>query len=68
MSNKYVFVGDLHGKVEEVERALAMDGTTIFVGDYLDSFDRSIGDQRKTLELVMDGVASGKAKALLGNH
>lgn len=66
--SKYVFVGDLHGKWEEVEKALAMDGTIIFIGDYLDSFDRSIGDQRKTLELVLDAIVAKKAMGLFGNH
>ena len=66
--SKYVFVGDLHGKVECVEEVLSKDGTIIFVGDYLDSFDRTVADQRKTLELALDSIVAKKAIGLFGNH
>ena len=65
---KYNFVGDLHGKWEDVEEALTHDGHVVFVGDYMDSFDRSIDDQERTLLLVLDAIERGKATGLFGNH
>jgi len=65
---KTLVVGDLHGKYEIVEEVLAMDMPTIFVGDYLDSFDRSVEDQIRTLTLVLDAIESNKAIGLMGNH
>ena len=65
---KHTFVGDLHGKWEVAEQALQNDGHIVFVGDYLDSFNRSIDDQEKTLVTVLNAVDSGKATALYGNH
>ena len=65
---KYVFVGDLHGKIDSAKAALDRDGTIVFVGDYLDSFDRSLDDQIDTLLTVMNAIDSGKAIGLFGNH
>ena len=65
---KYIFVGDIHGKVEQVERALAKDGQKIFVGDFMDSFDRSWQDHAKCLELVIEAITKNEAKAIYGNH
>ena len=65
---KYTFVGDIHGKVDAVEHALSMDGQVVFVGDFMDSFDRSPEDHRKCLELVLGAIEAGKARATYGNH
>ena len=65
---KYVIVGDIHGKPEQVEEALQRDGTVIFVGDFMDSFDRSVEDQVRALLLALDAVDVGKAKVIFGNH
>jgi len=35
---KTLIVGDIHGKVEIVEAALAQEHPVIFVGDILDSY------------------------------
>ena len=40
-----IVIGDLHGRVEVVRRALEQDADLIFVGDYLDSRSRGIYDQ-----------------------
>ena len=65
-------VGDLHGKVEIAEEVLGDKGTNkiIFIGDYLDSFDRRVEDQIKLLDLVLDACESNPETvyALLGNH
>jgi len=65
-------VGDLHGKVEIAEEVLGDKGTNkiIFIGDYLDSFDRSVADQIKLLDLVLDACEANPetVQALLGNH
>lgn len=68
MSVKYVFVGDIHGKVEAVEAALAKDGHKVFVGDFCDSFDRTVDDYEKCLTLVMDAIERSEATAIFGNH
>lgn len=65
---KTLIVGDIHGKVATVERALAQESPVIFIGDYLDSYDRTIEDHLKCLELIEAAIDSGKATALLGNH
>lgn len=65
---KTLIVGDIHGKVDVVERALAQEHPVTFVGDYLDSYDHPVDDHLKCLELVEAAIDSGKATALLGNH
>jgi Calcineurin-like phosphoesterase. len=65
---KIAVVGDLHGRFEVVEELLEWDHDIVFIGDYLDSFDRAAVEQLRTLDLVLEAVKSGKAKALLGNH
>lgn len=65
---KYVFVGDIHGKWEAVEAALKLDGKKIFVGDFIDSFDRSLEDHKKCYDLVFDAIDKGEAEAIFGNH
>jgi len=65
---KYIFVGDIHGKLDVMEEALSRDGMKIFVGDLVDSFDRSIEDQIKCVQLAVEAVKTGEAKVLFGNH
>lgn len=65
---KHIFIGDIHGKVEEVEKALSMEGKKIFVGDFIDSFDHSVEDHKKCYDLVFDAIDKGDARACLGNH
>lgn len=65
---KYTFVGDVHGKVDAVEAALAAAGMAVFVGDFMDSFDRRPSDHRKCIELVLAAIKAGKARAIYGNH
>lgn len=65
---RYVFIGDVHGKVEAVESALARNGHKVFVGDFLDSFDRKVSDHEKCLVMVLDAVEKGEATAIFGNH
>jgi len=65
---KHIFVGDVHGKVEQVERALDKEGRKIFVGDLMDSFDRSWADHAKCLDLVLSAVGAGEADVIYGNH
>jgi hypothetical protein len=65
---KYVFVGDIHGKIDVVNKALDEDGTIIFVGDLVDSFDRSVGEQERCVKTVLDAIDAGKAECIFGNH
>lgn len=67
---KTLIVGDLHGRYEIAEKALSYSNEMdiVFVGDYLDSYDRTNADQLLTLELVVEAVKEEKAVALFGNH
>jgi predicted phosphodiesterase len=67
---KTAVVGDLHGKYELVEKLLQWDHNIVFIGDYLDSFDRKAIEQIRTLDLILEAVitSDGKVKALRGNH
>lgn len=65
---KYIIAGDVHGKWERVEEALAKEGKKIFVGDFQDSFDRSIADHAKCYDLVLEAIDKGEARAIFGNH
>jgi len=61
--------GDLHGRVEIVKRLLDRSGAVAFIGDYLDSWNRSTEDQIETLDLILDAVESrSNVYALMGNH
>lgn len=62
---KYV-IGDIHGKKEIVEFFLNNfeQRDLIFVGDILDSYDRSVEDQIESLMMIKE---SG-AQMLMGNH
>lgn len=65
---KYTFVGDIHGKVDAVKAALDREGPVVFVGDFMDSFDRSLEDHKECLDLVLDAIERGKARSVFGNH
>lgn len=65
---KTLIVGDIHGKVEVVEKALSQEHPVIFVGDIADSFDRSIPDHLECFELIFKAIDAGKATCLYGNH
>lgn len=65
---KTLVVGDLHGRLEIAQRALDTDYPVVFIGDYLDSFNRSVNDQVETLKLVLDAAGEERCTALMGNH
>lgn len=65
---KYTFVGDIHGKVEEVSAALSMEGKVIFVGDIIDSFDRTVDQHEECFLLIFEAIRKGKAQCIFGNH
>ena len=68
MKLHHIFIGDIHGQVRHVERALALEGKKIFVGDFMDSFTRPIEDHKKCLDLVIEAIEKGEAEAIYGNH
>lgn len=67
-----IVVGDIHGRVEVVEKVLSYgkdnNMEVIFVGDFMDSYDRSLEDQMRALNLALDAIEAGKAKSVYGNH
>lgn len=69
---KTLMIGDLHGRIEIVEKAaqLLPEYNVCFMGDYLDSYDRSIRDQMDTLTEVLRLTEEypDKVTALKGNH
>lgn len=62
--------GDIHGRVEDVKTILQnTDHHIVFVGDYIDSYDRTSSDQIEALELVLNARETrDNVTALLGNH
>lgn len=67
--NQTIVVGDIHGRTEIVEEVLKWDVPTVFVGDYVDSFTRSIKDQIWCLLEVMTAIETrDDVVGLLGNH
>jgi hypothetical protein len=66
---KITFIGDIHGKVNAVEKALALEGRKIFVGDFIDSWNRSPEDHDKCLKLVLEAIEQKEpVEAIYGNH
>lgn len=63
-----IVVGDIHGVYEIVDAVLALDQPVVFIGDYLDSFDRSIEDQFTALTKILRAAKDGRVVALMGNH
>lgn len=66
-----IYVGDLHGKLEVAQTILKnKHDKIVFVGDYLDSFDRTISDQISTLKMVLEATKAEPERviALRGNH
>lgn len=72
MTNPIYAIGDIHGQISELNRVLALieadggpDAEIVFIGDYTDRGPASAA----VLELLMNGVASGKPwRCLKGNH
>lgn len=69
---KTLVIGDLHGNLEVVKKAIAQKTTdkVVFVGDYLDSYNRSVSDQVWTLAAVLNAVEEDpdRVTGLIGNH
>lgn len=65
-----IVVGDLHGDVATVNKALEFPGNVVFVGDYLDSFQHSVEDQITVLTTVLNAAEKEpeRVTGLLGNH
>lgn len=65
-----ICVGDLHGKIEVAEEMLQeKEKSIVFMGDFLDSFDRNIHDQLDLLLMVLDAVKNrDEVSSLMGNH
>jgi hypothetical protein len=60
--------GDLHGRTEIVEALAATDYQLIFLGDFLDSFDRTAREQVAVAHRVIELTREGRARFVLGNH
>lgn len=65
---KYVFIGDVHGKLDKVHEALAHAGKKIFVGDIIDSYDHTVMEHDECYRLIIDAIEKGDAECLYGNH
>ena len=69
---KYIIIGDTHGKIEIVKHFLSSkyEGIhKIFIGDYVDSFDRSTEDQIKIVKKLLKAVRKREdVTCLIGNH
>ncbi len=69
---KYIVCGDTHGKIEIVRHLLSGEYVgyhKVFVGDYVDSYDRSVGNQVSIVqELLQSCRDRDDVTCLLGNH
>ena len=67
---KYLFVGDLHGKLDVATTVLDNfpEYTKVFIGDYVDSFDNNIAEQTQLLRLLLEASEREDVFCLLGNH
>jgi len=68
---KYIFIGDLHGAREIAEHVLKSypEYHKVFIGDYVDSLDRSVEDQLNLVGILLDAVEQREdVTCLLGNH
>ena len=67
-----LIIGDLHGNIEVIQAAIEQKTTdkVLFIGDYLDSYNRSVEDQVNGLRLVLDACEAEPTvyTGLLGNH
>jgi len=67
---KTVFIGDIHGRFEVldfVEKQFP-EHEKIFVGDFVDAFDRTRAEQLACIKKVLEMIDKGNTKAILGNH
>lgn len=69
-STDLFFIGDIHGKHEYLSRALEIareqNGKLICVGDLFDSYDRSLEDQFKCVDIIAQN--SDDILCIAGNH
>lgn len=67
---KYLFVGDMHGKVKLLNflQQFLGDYFIVFVGDLLDSYDQSHGNHLSLVSKVLDWCHQNKAAWVYGNH
>jgi hypothetical protein len=65
---KTLIVGDLHGKLDIVKRALDQEKPVIFLGDIFDSFDKPPEEHFLCMDLILEAIDKGKAQCLYGNH
>ena len=66
--SKYLLVGDIHGDAAIVHRAAQRPEPLIFLGDFLDSFTFSPGQQHLALQAAIQLKEQGRARIILGNH
>lgn len=70
--NKTIIIGDIHGEKhwQKIQNEIDKCRYMIFMGDYVDSFERSDKEISKNLEKVIDLKKNNKEKVilLLGNH
>lgn len=67
---KTVFVGDIHGRIdvmEFVEKQFPKH-LKIFVGDFVDAYDRTRAQQLACVVKALEMVDKGDTKVILGNH
>jgi len=67
-SKPTLVIGDLHGQYEIAEFARDTEYSVIFLGDYLDSFNRSKKEQIRTLQLVLNSIQNSRARGIMANH
>lgn len=68
--SKTIVVGDVHGKLHVVEAILKLNSPTVFVGDILDAYEHTTGEQVQCLELIIDAMldTNRDVHCTMGNH
>ena len=61
-------IGDIHGRIEVMIAALNKHDRVVFVGDYVDSFDRTKLDQIQCLTVALKEHNGDSVICLRGNH
>jgi len=67
---KTVYIGDIHGRINIVRYVdeTFKNHRKVFVGDYVDAFDRTRAEQLECVRQVIAMVKRGDTIALMGNH
>ena len=67
---KTLYIGDIHGRINILRYVdeTFKNHRKVFIGDYVDAFDRTRAEQMECLLKIFEMVDKGDTIALMGNH